>query len=494
VLDQLVAAGMNMVRIGGTMVYENDAFLDACDARGVLLWQDFMFANMDYPDQDASFMAGVTTEAEQLLDRLAGHACLAVLCGNSEGEQQAAMWGAPRERWSHPLFHEVLPRLCAQLAPDVPYWPSSAHGGAFPHQGNVGTTSYYGVGAYLRPITDARRAEIRFATECLGFANVPQEALLDELARLGSLKVHSPLWKSRVPRDLGAGWDFDDVRDHYLREIFDLDPLSLRYAEHDRYLAFSRAVSGEVMAAAFREWRRARSGCNGALIWFLRDLWPGAGWGIVDASGDPKSAWYCLARVLQPRTVFLTDEGGNGLYAHVMNECATELTGVLDIALIHSSGRSTHERRPVSVPARGALELPVAALLEGFTDLSYAYRFGAPPYEAVRAALLDVDGQELAHDFHFLLGHRRMPVSDPGLNAVASILPGGDLSVEVSSERLARFVTLRVPGYRAADLYFHLTADAPRRVLMRRLGPEREIEGEVSALNAPSGRKLTLRA
>ena len=94
-LDQMVVAGMNMVRVGGTMVYENDAFLDACDDKGVLLWQDFMFANMDYPDQDPAFRASVTTEARQLLSRLAGRPCVAVLCGNSEGEQQAAMWGVP---------------------------------------------------------------------------------------------------------------------------------------------------------------------------------------------------------------------------------------------------------------------------------------------------------------------------------------------------------------------------------------------------------------
>src|SRR2546429_2385262 len=55
-----------------------------------------------------------------------------------------------------------------------------------------------------------------------------------------------------------AGWDFDDVRDHYLARLFGLDPVNLRYAEHERYLTLSRVVSGEVMAAVFAEWRRDR--------------------------------------------------------------------------------------------------------------------------------------------------------------------------------------------------------------------------------------------
>lgn len=131
-LEQVRAAGMNMLRVGGTMVYESDRFYDACDALGILVWQDFMFASMDYPAGDAAFDAGVRLECEQLRQRLEARPCLALFCGSSEIEQQAAMWGAPRDAWKHPLFHEVLP--AALQGSPVPYWPSSAHGGAFPHQ------------------------------------------------------------------------------------------------------------------------------------------------------------------------------------------------------------------------------------------------------------------------------------------------------------------------------------------------------------------------
>jgi beta-mannosidase len=127
-LTQARDAGMNMLRVGGTMAYESDDFYDLCDELGILVWQDFMFANMDYPE-DEDFARSVQVEAGQILSRLQARPSLAVLCGNSEGEQQAAMFGAPRERWSPKLFHETLPALSRAMIPDVPYWPSSAHGG-----------------------------------------------------------------------------------------------------------------------------------------------------------------------------------------------------------------------------------------------------------------------------------------------------------------------------------------------------------------------------
>src|SRR5208283_496594 len=89
-LDGVCDGGMNMLRVPGTSCYEVPAFHDLCDELGVLVWQDFMFANMDYPLEDQAFRASVEREARQVLDDLAGRPSLAVLCGNSEVEQQVA--------------------------------------------------------------------------------------------------------------------------------------------------------------------------------------------------------------------------------------------------------------------------------------------------------------------------------------------------------------------------------------------------------------------
>ncbi|MEA2700984.1 MAG: beta-mannosidase, partial [Myxococcales bacterium] len=329
-LGAVRAAGMNMVRVCGPMVYESELFHDLCDQLGILVWQDFMFANMDYPE-DPPFVAGVQAEARQALRRWQGRPSLAILCGDSEGEQQAAMWGAPREAWVRPLFLDTLSSLAREICPDVPYWPSSASGGVFPHQPSAGTTSYYGVGAYRRPLEDARRSGLRFASECLGFANIPDEPTLVMMTGGAAARAHSPAWKAGVPRDLGAGWDFDDVRDHYLGLLFGVDPATLRSDDPERYLALGRVVTGEVMAAVFAEWRRGASSCRGALVWFLRDLVPGAGWGLLDVTGRPKAAYHYLRRVLQPLAVFFSDEGLDGTFLHAVNENAAPWQGQLQL-------------------------------------------------------------------------------------------------------------------------------------------------------------------
>ncbi|MCB9565297.1 MAG: glycoside hydrolase family 2 protein [Kofleriaceae bacterium] len=504
-LVQVRDAGMNMLRVGGTMVYEDDAFYDLADELGLLIWQDFMFANMDYPGDDAGFAALVADEADQVLARLQARPSLAVLCGNSEGEQQAAMWGAARELWQPALFHEALRGRAAAWCPEVPYWPSSAHGGAFPHQADVGTASYYGVGAYQRPLDDARRADVKFASECLAFANVPSPRALARMPGGAAARVHHPGWKARTPRDLGAGWDFDDVRDHYVARLFGVDPAALRYADHDRYLALGRVATGEVMAQTFGEWRRRRSRCGGGLIWFLRDLWPGAGWGVIDADGGAKAAYHYLRRALAPLAVHVSDEGGNGLTLHVVNDGPAPVTGELDLALFRGGDTPVgHGRRAVTVAAHDAIAVPAAALLDGFVDLSWAYRFGPPACDVVVATLVAAGapadaaaapGAALARAFHFPAGLPATRDRDLGVTAEARPLDGGDLELVVRSRRLAHAVAIDLDGFVADDDHFCVAPGAAHAVRLRRTAAAAATpRGSVQPLNAETSSKIVVTA
>ena len=487
-LAEVKAAGMNLLRVSGTMIYEADDFYDCCDELGILVWQDFMFANMDYPEDEPAFAASVDREVRLELARLQARPSLAVLCGNSEGEQQAAMWGASRALWSPRLFHEVLPKIAGEYCPDVPYWPSSAHGGAFPHQANWGTTSYYGVGAYLRPLTDARRAEVRFASECLAFANVPEPR-----ATPGGplVRVHHAAWKARTPRDLGAGWDFDDVRDHYLEELFNLDPMKLRYADHERYLALGRVVTGEVMASVFGEWRSKRSTCRGGLVWFLRDLWPSAGWGVVDSDGRPKAAWFYLRRALQPIAIHLSDEGGNGLSLHLVNERPTPLVAEIELTSYRAGElKVASARRPITLAPREVVELPAASCFDGFVDLSYAYRFGPPPQDLVVATLrAAATGELLAQTFHFPLGLPSARELDLGLVAEAK---EDEQSAHLSlrTRRFAQSIAIDCEGFIADDDYFHLPPGGERTIRLRRTTAAGPLRGTVHALNAEAATRI----
>jgi beta-mannosidase len=480
-------AGMNMLRVGGTMVYETDDFLDACDELGILLWQEFMFASMDYPGEDAAFAASVRTEAAQQLARLGARPSLAAVCGNSEVEQQAAMWGAGKELWSPALFHELLSQVTQQACPGVAYWPSSAHGGAFPHQPDTGTTSYYGVGAYLRPLDDARRSDLKFATECLAFANVPDEATLALVPSSGALRSHGAAWKARSPRDLGAGWDFDDVRDFYLAKLFGVNPVELRYSDHARYLELSRATSGELVAAAFGEWRRAASRCGGALVWFLRDLWPGAGWGVVDSTGRPKAAWHYLRRALAPISVAITDEGLNGLHVHVTNDTPASIDASLELSLFRNGQTPVNRASlPLALAPHRTMLISAGDFFPGFVDSAYAYRFGPPPHDLAVASLRDSSGALLADGHHLVGGLSRQRETDLGLTGRAAARGDGTFALTVQTARFAQSVHVEVEGCVADDDYFHLAPGASRTITLRPVESSRGAapRGALHALNA----------
>nr|WP_186728702.1 glycoside hydrolase family 2 protein [Sphingomonas panacisoli] len=490
-LAQVQAAGLNMLRVNGCIVYEDDAFFAACDELGLLVWQDFMFANMDYPADDEHFVASVREEAQQQLARWQAHPSLAVICGNSEAGQQAAMWGAPREAWSQPLFDEELAELAQRYCPGAKYWPSSAHGGAFPHQNDAGTTSYYGVGAYLRPMEDARRSGLRFASECLAIANVPQPATIARMPGGTSLRSHHPGWKARTPRDLGAGWDFEDVRDHYLQQLYGVDPVELRGTDYDRYLHLSRAVGAEVIQATMSEWRRPASGCRGALVWFLRDLWAGAGWGLLDERGMPKAAFHGLRRASAPIHLFLTGEGTNGLALHVVNDPVKPLAANVEVALYRDDGlRLQSSGRDIAVPAHGGDSWAIGEWFDSFIDVSRAYRFGPAEHALVSATLRDASGRTLDRAFYFpdgLSAHRRR---DVGLE-IAGIekRPDGSIALSVSARTVAQSVYFDADGYVAEDEYFHLAPGETRAILLNRspddVRPTARVS--VSALNAWTG-------
>jgi len=306
--------------------------------------------------------------------------------------------------------------------------------------------------------------------------------------------VHHAAWKARASRDLGAGWDFEDVRDHYLHELFGVDPLKCRQVDHDRYLALSRVASGETMAAAFGQWRRAGSGCGGALVWFLRDLWAGAGWGLIDDAGVPKACFHILRRALQPVAAWITDEGGNGLCAHVVNERAEPLAATLEVAAFAGEDAViARGARELQVAGRGVLALALGECLEGFIDLSYAYRFGPPPAERVELRLRGADGGVLAEAFFFPTG---LPTAQHELGLTAALERRGDGAVElvVGSRRFAQSVQIELDGHAVTDNYFHLSAGATRRIAVRRSAAPAEaaIKGRVSALNGDRSVELRL--
>ena len=142
------------------------------------------------------------------------------------------------------------------------------------------------------------------------------------------------------------------------------------------------------------EWRRPGSSCAGGLVLAWQDLWPGAGWGLLDSRGRPKAPWYALRRVLDPVAVLLVDEGLSGLMIHVVNDRPHPYRGELRLAAYNENGlRVEDARQAIEVAAHGSTSVSASALLGGFRDLTRAYRFGPPAHDVVTATLAPGDDE-----------------------------------------------------------------------------------------------------
>jgi beta-mannosidase len=488
-LRRFCAAGFNMVRLPGTGVYETEEFWQTCDRLGLLVWADAMWASMD-PPADERWEEAFLDEVTAMARRAAGHPSLAVLSGGSEIEQQAAMLGLPPERWTP----AVLPRIgeaLAAAAPGIPYVTSSPTGGDLPFSPGAGVAHYFGVGAYRRPLTDIRAAGVCFAAECLAFSVPPEPEAVDEMGGAGQAG-HDPVWKAGVPGH-DRPFDDEDVRHAYAADLFGVDVVALRLTDPELALDYGRAAVTEAMTSAFGYWRRARSGCAGALVLQWRDARPGAGWGVTDWAGRPKAPWFALGRLLEPLAVWLADDSMNGLRIVVANDGPAERTATLRLRAWSAAGQPIDEgAAPVVLPARSVTEWAADLLLGGFRDMAWVYRFGPPAYDCIAVDLELADGRT-ASTVHFPAGPSRPRLPEIGLTARVE---GGDdeggWTLEVGCRLAGQWVAVDCPGFTPSDSWFHLPPGTVRRISLT--GPANDLPaGSVRALNAAEEAAFSIR-
>ena len=452
-------AGLNMVRVSGTGHYQDRAFHAACDVLGILVWQDLMFASMDYPTTDPAFVAQAVAEVAWALTPSPS---LAVVCGGSEVAQQAAMMGLPASTWRDTFYTETLARAVKAAWPDLVYVPGSPWGTGWPFApAEGGPTHYFGVGAYRRPLHDATTAGVRFASECLAFSHVPDHRVPDPLAH--------------PPRDPGADWDFAEVREHYTGLLFEVDPAAL---EPRRYALLARATAAALLHDIVAGWR-CPGVTQGALVWHWADFKPGAGWGVVDSAGRPKPAWHGLRQGAAPLLLVLQDLGLSGLAACIVNDGPATRTFTLRLRCLRDGAVVVaHADVAMMVAAHGTQVIAPSVLFPSFFDVTYAYRFG-PPTHDVTTAWLEDDGVVVARAHHYPRG--RAALGAATLQA-ALVQDAGGWALDVTTDRFALGVHTEDPAWDATEAWFGLPPGITTRVRLR--GGQGVPSGVVQAVNA----------
>lgn len=332
------AAHFNMLRVWGGGVYGDDALYDWADEQGVLIWQDFMFANAMYPHSRA-FHREVAQEATLQIRRLRKHPSLALWCGNNEIEVAWFNWGWQQAMsyseedsatlWSgyQALFQKILPDIVDRFDPGRPYISSSplSNWGKIENF-NHHNMHYWGVWHGTDGFEGFRTYVPRFMTE-YGFPSFPAEASLAPYAQGASYAPQSDFMQERQKSYKG--------NEHIV--AFMEDWLGTPKTEQD-FLLMSQLLQAEGLAQGIRAQRAASPFCMGTLYWQLNDCWPGASWSTVDYEGRWKAAHYRVAELYNSRMIDAEWEG-DSLLLHLVDEQAPA-KGTIHLYLTDFNGKA----------------------------------------------------------------------------------------------------------------------------------------------------------
>jgi len=433
-------ANHNMVRVWGGGYYEVEAFYDACDRLGLLVWQDFMFACSVYPLNDAGFLANVRAEVSAQVRRLRHRTCLALWCGNNEMERGWARWG-----WDRPdtqdlkaayleFFGQTLPTWVAADDTATAYWPSSPSSGR-PLEAAIGPRSgdehEWRVWHGLEPVATYAGEPFRFVSE-FGFESLPAETTIEEFAP--------------DPADWTLG---SPVLDHHQRceggnaRILYYLACQFRLPHDFSDLVYlSQVLQAEAMRVGVEHWRRERDRCGGALYWQLDDCWPVSSWSSIDYYGRWKALHYAARRFFEPVLASCSVEGDEAM-VHVTSDLASGWRGRVRWTLEDLDGRaSAAGERDVVIAGPGTLRLEAVSIPAGIDRRRATVLITELLQGDARRALVTT----------LFVPDKHLALKRPGISRSFSRAPGGGRAcVTLRSDVLARWAELSLDG---ADVVF----------------------------------------
>ena len=302
-LDTALYSNMNMIRVWGGGYYESDTFYDLCDKKGILVWQDFMFACQPYPFFDDAFLSNVKDEIEYNIKRLRHHPSLALWCGNNEIETMAMGWlNFPKYiKWTEKFFHEILPVEVRKFDEDTPFIPGSPCGTGHMKEvdsDNYGDIHLWAVWHGLQNMKYYRKRMTRFCSE-FGFESLPDIKTIRTFAKESDYDIHSPVFSAHQKCNSG-----NDKMLYYIASRFRLPK------KFEDLIYLSQVTQLECISDATEHWRRNKGRCNGSIYWQFNDCWGVCSWSSLDYYGNYKALQYRAKHFNAPVSVSIEDKDG----------------------------------------------------------------------------------------------------------------------------------------------------------------------------------------
>jgi beta-mannosidase len=444
------AAHMNMLRVWGGGVYAEDAFYEACDANGILVWQDFMFACAMYPG-DAKFVANVKQEVIDNVNRLQNHPSLALWCGNNENDEGWHNWGWQKQFnysksdstqvWTDykKVFHEMIPNtLDSLLSKDKNnYWPSSPSIGWGRKESLLqGDSHYWGVWWGKEPFEMYQKKVGRFMSE-YGFQSMPAIETLEKVLAKEDFNFSSEAFKNHQKHPTG----FETITEYMARDF--PVPSSI-----ENYGYVSQLLQAYGMKTAIEAHRLAKPYCMGSLYWQFNDCWPVTSWSTLDYYGNWKASHYQVKESFAP-IVLLFSESDKVVSIIGSNDMLEAQAGTLTTQLLDFSGN-------VIWKADKVCEINQES---NTTCMQIAYD-QLPNFDKQKTVLqVEFKGKSTQTvAYHYFVKPKKLQLEKPTI----TIKIVGETLLEVTTNTLAKNVCLQSEGHFFKENYFDLVPGIPK--------------------------------
>jgi len=443
-LKDCAEANMNMIRVWGGGIYEVPEFYDLCDEMGMTVWQDFMFACSLYTGADA-FLENVKKEAEYVIKELRHHPCLAVWCGNNEGEEGWFHWGwkerLPQKVWEdyEKIFHEILPQAVKVYDHQHQYWPSSPHSQEIgePRSEESGDMHYWGIWHGREPFTEYRKKFHRFMSE-FGFQSFPLIETVKTYTLPEDRNITSPIMEHHQKHPQG-----NKLILHYMLDHFRL-PKSF-----ESLLWLSQVLQAEGMKIGVEHFRSQMPRVMGSLYWQINDCWQVASWSGIDYFGAWKALHYYARRFYSPLLVVPVGDG-KVLNIYSVSDLSYPVDAEFHWAVYTYEGDVVQQNKfPVRIEPVSSRIILAQSLDELKKNLN--------PNEAYFYCELAEKNKILSSNIYHFSKIKRVSLPYPEIRKKVTIR-GEKFIINLKTTKFAKDVYLSVPGFKGkfSDNFFDM--------------------------------------
>jgi beta-mannosidase len=443
-LNIAVKNNMNMLRVWGGGIYENDIFYNLCDAKGILVWQDFMFACAMYPG-DTAFLNNANEEVVYQVKRLRNHPCIGLWCGNNEIDEGWNNWGWQQqyhysltdsaEIWHNyvTLFQKMIPAALSVYDPNRFYWQSSPeYGWGREKSYSCGDSHYWGVWWGMEPFSIYKKKVGRFASE-YGFQGFPDKSTLLKAMEPKELSLGSDALKCHEKHPAG----FETIQTYMQREY---NPPK----NTEDYIYVSQLLQAYGIKTAIEAHRNAKPRCMGTLYWQFNDCWPVISWSSTDYYHHPKALQYFVRKAYSNLLVTL-EKKGNSIDVRINSDKTVSISGQVELQLTDFDGNVYwQQKKPVTIAPNGNIiadKIDTLLLLKDKTNIS----------SLVLYASLKVNDKIVSDNYLYFKDPKDLSLQDPLLTWKIDSLPG-KVSITLQNKKLAKNVFISFKDSDGTDI------------------------------------------